>query len=173
MFFGGKFTVLGCSQLRSKNRYNMVPLRDGKIWVWTYGETDPKGGHDAVFGNGLQETGSSGQALQSRPAGWEEGANHNHPRWRPSQRADHQVPVDSFTKPWEDGRKLLEISDCNTKTCCERTMAVTGLLRHKWTYLSLRTTPSMQAPNSTTLDMSGRLRIRNTSGHSLARRRLL
>lgn len=64
-------------------------------------DTDPQGRHDAVLGDGLQEARRSGQTLQSRPAGGEEGADHNHPRRRPGQRAYHQVPVDSFAKPAE------------------------------------------------------------------------
>ena len=63
------------------------------------GQTDPKGRHDAVLGDSLHETRSSRQTLKPRPACGEEGANHDHPWWRPSQRANHQIPVDSFSEP--------------------------------------------------------------------------
>lgn len=119
-------------------------------------DTDPQSRHDAVLGDGLQETRSSGQTLQSRSAGGEEGANHNHPRRRPGQRAYHQVPVNSFPKPAEDGRRFLEEHPVS------RFVLRFPMPHHQWTHLSLRTTPSMQAPNSTTLDMSGWLWIKES-----------
>ena len=54
---------------------------------------------DAVPWDGLQQTWSSRQTLESSSARGEEGANHNDPRRRPRQRTDHQVTTDPFTKP--------------------------------------------------------------------------
>lgn len=69
-------------------------------------DTDPKGRHDAVLGDGLQETRRSCQTLQSCTAGGEEGANHDHPgRW-PGQRTNHQVPVHPLPKPKGDGEEF-------------------------------------------------------------------
>ncbi|TNN22552.1 hypothetical protein EYF80_067334 [Liparis tanakae] len=65
---GGAFTV--CSECRH------VDVRRGGKGR----RTDPEGGHDAVLGDGLHETRSSRQTLQPRPAGGEEGADHDHPR---------------------------------------------------------------------------------------------
>ena len=56
-------------------------------------------GDDAVPGDGLQQAGGPGQALKARPAGGEEGANHDDPGGRPGQRSDHQVAVHPFPKP--------------------------------------------------------------------------
>lgn len=85
----------------------MVEPLERRVLRWMGGVTagaDPKGGHDAVLGDGLHETGSSRQALQSGAAGGEEGADHDHPRRGPSQGPDHQVPVDALSKPAANGK---------------------------------------------------------------------
>lgn len=63
------------------------------------GVTYPEEGYDAIPGDGLQEAGGSSETLQPSPTRGEERANDNDPRGRPRQGANHQVPVDSLTKP--------------------------------------------------------------------------
>lgn len=63
------------------------------------GVTYPEERYDPIPGDGLQEAGGSGETLQPSPTGGEERANDNDPRGRPRQGANHQVPVDSLTKP--------------------------------------------------------------------------
>ena len=63
------------------------------------GDAYPEEGHDPVPGDGLQEAGGSSEALQPSPTRGEEGADDNDPWGWPCQGANHQVPVDGFTKP--------------------------------------------------------------------------
>lgn len=60
---------------------------------------------DAVTRNGLKEAGGSGQTLESRSARGKERAKDNDPRGRPRESPDHQVTVNSFTKPVRTGRE--------------------------------------------------------------------
>lgn len=69
-------------------------------WGWLgSGDTYPEEGHDPIPGDGLQEAGGSGEALQPSPTRGEERADDNDPWGRPCQGANHQVPIHSFTKP--------------------------------------------------------------------------
>lgn len=121
-------------------------------------ETDPKGGHNAILGDGLQKTRSSRQALEPCPASGKERANHDHPWRRPSQCANDQVPMHALSEPTTHQHYVNIFIEV---------MINQFAFKHKeWTYLSLRTTPSMQAPNRNTLVMSGRLGIRKIKTYS-------
>lgn len=60
---------------------------------------DLQEGHYAVSSDGLQQAGGAGETLKPRPTAGEERANHDHPRRRPRQCADHQVPFNWVSKP--------------------------------------------------------------------------
>lgn len=138
-------SCFGCTQQKLETEMN--------IWQRCVNITDPEGGHDVVLGDGLQKARSSRQTLKACPARGEEGANHDHPRRRPSQRANHQVPVDSLTEP-EGGRSDRLIACRMNLTLIEFRGFDNNTEFYLCTHLSLRTTPSMQAPNRNTLDMS-------------------
>lgn len=53
----------------------------------------------AIAGDGLQEAWRSSQTLKPCPTGGEEGANHDHPWWRPRQGTNYKVTIHPLTKP--------------------------------------------------------------------------
>lgn len=108
----------------------------------------PEEGDDVVLGDGLQESGSTGQRLEASAACREERADHDDPGRRPSQSAHHQIPFNGVSKParGEDTR----VTNTVYLSTCVYSQTESGC-----TDLSLRTTPSMQAPNKTTLLRSG------------------
>lgn len=61
--------------------------------------TNPEERDDVVLGYGLQQAGGPGEALQTCPAGGEEGADDDDPGRGPGQGAHHQVLVHCITKP--------------------------------------------------------------------------
>lgn len=80
---------------------------------------------DAVPRDGLQETWRSGQTLESCSAGGKEGAKHNDPWRRPGQSPDHQVTIDSFTKPVERGEdKTFQYSAVVTHTLIKKVILI-------------------------------------------------
>lgn len=65
---------------------------------WTF-RSDLQERHYAISSDGLKQTGGAGETLKPRPTAGEERTNHDHPRRRPRQSADHQVPFHWVSKP--------------------------------------------------------------------------
>lgn len=80
------------------------------------GRTHMQEGNDAISGNGLQQAGCPGQALQSSTTGGEEGADDNNPGGRPGQHTDDQVPLQGFPEPAE-GAGSVQGSSQETLSC--------------------------------------------------------
>lgn len=118
----------------------------------------PQEGDDVVLGDGLQEPGGARQRLEAGAACGEEGADDDDPGSGPSQSSYHQIPSDGVSEPAGNDNK-------KNKKNPVRTMTATVFPLHTCstsTHLSLRTTPSMQAPNRTTLLRSGGTTFRKT-----------
>lgn len=105
-------------------------------------QTHPKERNDVVLGNSLQKPWGSSKGLQTSTHSGKEGANDNNPWRRPGQSPYNQVFIDCVSK--SASRRTLNMTNNTPQKNCSNAEWWTQ------TYLSLRTTPSIQAPNKTT-----------------------